>query len=204
MFDSQKIADMYDQIGLNFSATREKLSDSVVNLLPKLAPDANVLDLGCGNGVLLSALPDEISYLGIDISQVLLDEAHKKHSDRKFLLADILDPTIWNKLGRYDFIAALAVFHHLPTPSDHLKLMQNIKQHLKPSGSALISVWRLNEPKFDKYRTDANHFSIPFHDGPSRDFYAFSENELTKLAHQSGFDQIDTRTLNHNLFLTLS
>ena len=184
MFDSQKIASTYDQIGLNFSATRQKLSPEVISLLPKLESNASVLDLGCGNGVLLTALPNTITYTGLDFSAVLIKEATLTTGFdpvAKFILADILDQSVWNSLPQFDFIAALAVFHHLPTPDDHIKLLRKIKQHLKIDGTCLISIWRLDTPKFDKFRINEKHLSIPFHSGPSRDFYSFTDDELEKL-----------------------
>ena len=217
MFDTRKIANTYDQIGLYFSATRPKLSASAVSLLPTLPPKAQVLDLGCGNGVLLTALPKNTDYTGLDISQTLIDEARRLHPKHKFIFANVLDPQTWPGLGKYDFIAALAVFHHLPTPDDHTKLLRNIKQHLKPSGSVLVSVWRLDQPKFDKFRTATKYISIPFHParsaygtavagggGPSRNFYTFTDEELTELAKQAGFSNIKTEVIKDNLYLKLA
>jgi len=224
MFTTQKIAAVYDQIGLYFSATRPRLSKKVISLLPNLTPKARVLDLGCGNGVLLTALDrrslgegGSVDYTGLDISQTLVTEAKKLHPQNTFRLGDITDPTIWHGLGKYDFIAALAVFHHLPTPDDHIKLLRNIKQHLKPSRSVLVSVWRLDQPKFDKYRTNEKHLSIPFHParsaygtavagggGPSRNFYTFTDEELTELAKQAGFSNIKTEVIKDNLYLKLA
>ncbi len=203
MFDSQKIASTYDQIGLNFSATRQKLSAEVISLLPKLKPNASVLDLGCGNGVLLTALPKTVTYTGVDFSSVLLKEATGSNPEVRFILADILDQSVWSELGQFDFIAALAVFHHLPTPDDHIKLLRNIKQHLNQTGTALISVWRLDQSRFDRFRTSPRHLSIPFHDGPSRDFYSFADDKLAKLAQQAGFSDIKSTAIGDNLYLTV-
>ena len=203
MFDSQKIADTYDQIALNFSATRKKLSPEVISLIPALPQKAQVLDLGCGNGVLLSALPKTVNYTGVDFSAVLIKEATGSNPEVKFVLADILDQSIWDGLGQFDFIAALAVFHHLPSPADHIKLLRNIKHHLRSDGSALISVWRLDQPKFNRYRR-GKYLSIPFHGGSSRDFYSFTENELVNLAKQLGFSDIKTVVIKDNLYLKLA
>ena len=222
MFDTKKVADTYDQIGLYFSATRPKLSDEVISMLPALFPDASVLDLGCGNGVLLTALDrrslfdhrslGEVggeggspNYLGVDISPVLLTEAKKLHPNHRFLLADITNPATWETLPQYDFIAALAVFHHLLDPQKHQHLLSQIKSHLKPHGSALISVWNLNQPKFTKYQDAQNPklFAIPFHSGPKRDFYAFAPDELPPLAEKAGFTDIKTTTTKNNLYLRL-
>ncbi len=204
MFDTKKVADTYDQIALNFSATREKLSPEVISLLPTLPNNASVLDLGCGNGVLLTALPKNISYTGIDISPALIKVAEGLHPEHKFLLTDLTADSTWADLSSYDFIAALAVLHHLPSSDDHIKLLRNIKQHLKPNGVCLLSIWRLDQPRFDKFRTESKHLSIPFHGGPARDFYAFTDDELPKLAKQVGFSTLKTKILKDNLYLILS
>lgn len=204
MFTTKQISDTYDQIGLNFSLTRQKLSPEIISLLPELPDAAPVLDLGCGNGVLLTALPKTAIYTGIDFSSTLIKEATRSHLEDRFVVADILDQSTWEGLSKFDFIAALAVLHHLPTTDDHIKLLRNIKQHLSINGTCLVSIWRLNQPKFDRFRTSPRHLSIPFHSGPSRDFYAFTDDELAKLAQQAGFSNIKTKVVKDNLYLTLN
>jgi len=202
-----RVRQTYDEIGPSFSATRQKLSPEVISLLPKLESNASVLDLGCGNGVLLTALPNTITYTGLDFSAVLIKEATLTTGFdpvAKFILADILDQSVWNSLPQFDFIAALAVFHHLPTPDDRIKLLRNIKQHLNSTGTCLISTWRLDQSKFDRFRTDSKHLSIPFHSGPSRDFYSFTADELTKLAQQADFSDIKSTLIKDNLYLKLA
>ena len=202
-----RVRQTYDEIGPSFSATRQKLSPEVISLLPKLESNASVLDLGCGNGVLLTALPNTITYTGLDFSAVLIKEATLTTGFdpvAKFILADILDQSIWDSLSSFDFIDALAVFHHLPTPDDRIKLLRNIKQHLNSTGTCLISTWRLDQSKFDRFRTDSKHLSIPFHSGPSRDFYSFTAGELTKLAQQADFSDIKSTVIKDNLYLKLA
>lgn len=203
MFTSKNIADAYDQIGLYFSATRPKLSAEVISLIPELRPKASVLDLGAGNGVLLTALPKSIDYTGIDFSQTLISEAKKLHPENKFVLADITDPTTWQDLAKYDFIAALAVFHHLATQEEQQYLLAQIKAHLKPTGNLLISVWDLNKPKFDRYR-QGKHLAIPFHAGPKRFFYAFTLAELENLTKKAGFNLTESFASRNNFYLKLT
>ena len=211
MFTSQKIAAAYDQIGLYFSATRPRLSKEVISLLPKLPAPARILDLGCGNGVLLTALDRRslgeggsiINYTGIDISPVLIKKATGLHPVAKFVLADVTKEKTWKNLGQYDFIAALAVFHHLPRRADHLALLSQIKNHLQPGGTALISIWNLEQPKFDQFRVNHRHYSIPFHAGPKRDFYVMSETELVLLAKQTGLTAKKISRTKNNLYLTV-
>lgn len=202
MFTTKNIADAYDQIGLNFSSTRRKLTPEVVNLIPKLEKNAKVLDLGCGNGVLLTALPDDVIYTGIDISQTLIDIAKNTHPNSNFIKADLLDANTWKDLGKFDLIVALAVFHHLPNPDDHDFLLKQMKKHLNPNGAILISNWRLLQPKFDEFRTDEKHLTIPFHQGTTRDFYAFTDSEIQNRVRELGFNQTKSFISKDNLYIT--
>lgn len=211
MFTSKQIANTYDQIGLDFSATRPHLSAQDISFLPHFKPNTSVLDLGCGNGVLLTSLPDSINYLGIDISPVLISEAQKLHPHQRFLVADITDTKTWQDLPQFDQIVALSVFHHLSSPIEQTKLLQNIKQHIKPAdsagkpqGSISLSVWDLSSPRFDSFRTSQKHLSIPFHSGICRDFYAFTIQELISLMDQASFSNIKTTTTKNNLYLSAS
>ncbi len=201
MFTTKKVADIYDQIASNFSLTRTKLSPAVKKLLPDLPHQAAVLDLGCGNGVLLTALPKDVEYTGVDISPKLIVIAQKLHPQNNFLIADLTDPAFWQGLGQFDFIVCLATLHHLPTHHDQLLVLTQINKHLKPGGVALISVWRLWKLKYLPYHISLRHLAIPFHSGPKRYFYAFTQKGLSDLVQQAGFRQISVYQDRDNLLL---
>jgi len=51
---------------------------------------ADVLDVGCGTGLLLDILPEAAaSYYGIDLSAGMILEAQRKHPDAKFKIQDV-------------------------------------------------------------------------------------------------------------------
>src|ERR1700690_3202935 len=68
----------YTEYGSDFSATRGRLQTGVLRVIESLRGDESILDLGCGNGELartLSRRGHHGSYLGLDFSLPLLDEA---------------------------------------------------------------------------------------------------------------------------------
>ena len=65
---------------------------------------SNILELGCGNGHLLSSLKPNYG-LGVDFSKRLIKEAKKKYSELNFIEADIenLPKNLNNKI-KFDFV----------------------------------------------------------------------------------------------------
>ncbi len=71
----------YTEHGRDFSATRGRLQPGVLRVIESLRGDESILDLGCGNGELartLSRRGQRGSYLGLDFSLPLLDEAERE------------------------------------------------------------------------------------------------------------------------------
>ena len=71
----------YTEYGHDFSATRGRLQTGVLRVIDSLRGDESILDLGCGNGELartLSRRGHHGSYLGLDFSLPLLDEAERE------------------------------------------------------------------------------------------------------------------------------
>jgi len=56
-----------------------------------------LLDIGCGVGDLVDHLREgaiECDYLGIDLLETVISEAHRRHPDASFLVGDVFDPTM--------------------------------------------------------------------------------------------------------------
>ena len=208
---SHKIIDSvkntYNQIGSNFSASRQYLWPDLKPFLANVKPKSSVLDVGCGNGRLLAGMPSDISYTGLDISQSLLQEAHKAHPKRQFVEADITQEKVWQNLPLFDYIYCVAVFHHLPTFKDQLFVLNQIKKHLKPQGKVLITAWNLWQPKYLKYHLDIktklqnlHYVYIPFQ-GQPRFCFAFTSLYLHRLCKAASFKLKVTQT-KHNYLLS--
>jgi tRNA (uracil-5-)-methyltransferase TRM9 len=98
---AQRLLDLnrrfYSDYGREFSATRGRLQTGVRRVLDSLHGHETILDLGCGNGELarsLSRRGQRGSYLGLDFSPPLLDEAGREafRFPVKFRQVDLSSP----------------------------------------------------------------------------------------------------------------
>ncbi len=69
-----------------------------------ISPGSKILELGCGNGQLLSRLESKTGF-GIDISSNLIDEAKKDFPNLHFIKGDIANASkLLNKKGTFDYV----------------------------------------------------------------------------------------------------
>ncbi len=107
--------------------------------LADLAPGARILDLACKDAVLLDLLEAEdkgYEYVGLDISEGVIEANKGRRGDVEWVLADILQGAPLPDDG-FDRVFALEILEHVPEPT---KLLGEIKRMLKPDGRLLISV----------------------------------------------------------------
>lgn len=206
----ESIKDTYNSISKEFSASRAYIWPDIKPLLASVKDKSSILDVGCGNGRLLTALTSSTKYLGLDISSGLLSQAEKLHPDVEFLETDITRPDIWKHLPQYDYIFSLAVIHHLPTRRDHLFLLKEIKKHLKPKGKYLITAWNLWQPQLLKHHFDLRtkiqdrHFVyIPFNQKP-RFHFAHTKPYLEGLLKEAGLEGVVTKTSRNYIITNFS
>ena len=97
-----------------------------------LQGDENVLDIGCGDGILsvqLSKLLPKGEVIGIDASQGMIDTARSKvRENLRFQLMDINDI---NFINQFDLIFSNAALHWV---KDHQKLFYNLGRSLRAGG----------------------------------------------------------------------
>ena len=123
---------------------------------------ANVADLGCGNGRLLSFLAERGwrgRYLGVDSSAELLAIADAEarrlnpsaaaihaHFHRAELASlDLAAPfALADEFGRgeWDAVTALAVLHHIPGKAHRAGLLAACADLLRPGGVLVVSTWQ--------------------------------------------------------------
>jgi SAM-dependent methyltransferase len=157
----------YTRFAGEFARTRRTWPPGFDRILPYLLPAASVLDLGCGNGRLLSFLVDRGwrgGYVGVDGSRELLAEAQAAASaatasvpgiEPCFTYADPLPPGWLNTVCipgspnetasddyRWPAIACLAVLHHMPGTEARARFMREAAELLAPSGKLVISTWQ--------------------------------------------------------------
>jgi SAM-dependent methyltransferase len=137
-----------------------------------LRPDHRVLDVGCGIGVMASALAHFLnangSYAGFDIVRVGIRWAQKNIASRfpnfSFTHADIFNKH-YNPKGNvspeayrfpyedasFDFVFVKSVFTHL-LPESIQNYVREIRRVIKPTGVCLTSVFLMNPESTDLIR----------------------------------------------------
>ncbi len=96
-----------------------------------------VLDLGCGTGNTILALPRDCTVTGVDLSQRMIDRATAKLSggDRavSFVRGDILAYVTQGEAGRFDAVVSTYTIHHL-TENEKQALFASIAELLGSRG----------------------------------------------------------------------
>jgi SAM-dependent methyltransferase len=71
-----------------------------------------IVDLGCGTGASLEHLPQNVSYVGVDLSQQYIDAARTRFPRARFLCSDVLNVDL-SPYVPFDLAMAFGVLHHL-------------------------------------------------------------------------------------------
>ncbi len=108
----------------------------------RLPPGTTVLEIGCGVGRWTRRLAVRGAVVtGIDLSHAMVMEARRRtRGDRlrgncRFLVADVCAPAV---AGRFDVVFGVTVLQHLLQPGQLDAAVQSIKEHLAPSGRAIL------------------------------------------------------------------
>jgi tRNA (uracil-5-)-methyltransferase TRM9 len=155
----------YQTLASQFSATRQRLQPGVRQALANLPHQADLLDLGCGNGELwrsLAGAGHQGRYVGLDFSSELLRVATQdgnaslahmsdpRAAQAVFLQAD-LSALDWDAMipsPPFDVVLAFAVLHHLPGEDLRLRVLTKVRELLSPEGCFIHSEWQfLNSPR---------------------------------------------------------
>lgn len=145
----------YQSFGKAFAETRRRIQPGVRRVLSEWVSDGAWLDLGCGSGALSVEWAKQGlsgSYLGVDFSHELLDEAQKSiaslaiPADLKieFSFANLAADT-WAEgiaAGSLDGVLAFASLHHIPAEENRLRILRSVRELLKPQGVFIHSEWQ--------------------------------------------------------------
>lgn len=112
----------------------EHLTTRRVALAESLITSGSVLDVGCGTGRFLSALPERYERTGIDVSSRMLDYARKKGLSVEQASGDKLPFDD----DSFDLVATFAVLHHLIDPDVVRASLREMVRVARPGGVVLV------------------------------------------------------------------
>lgn len=127
-----EIADEYDESIPDH--VMQHLDRRRLALATSLVPEGRVLDVGCGTGRFIGALPQRYDAVGVDASEGMLELARRKGIQVAQAGADSLpfdDRT-------FDLVTTFAVLHHLIDPEVVRGALGEMARVVKPGGAVLV------------------------------------------------------------------
>ena len=211
----------YDLIAKKFSETRKHFWRSLEFMKDYVRDGDKVLDFGCGNGRLIELFRNKnIQYVGVDVSQKLIERAKKRYSEQteSFLKISPTKVSLPFNAENFNSVYAIAVFHHLPGKQRRLNVTKELYRVTKREGWVIVTVWNLWQSRYrskifrnwlrkiiGKSELDWNDCQITFTDNEGEVFeryhHAFTERELEKLFKKVGFNIVEVRKIGGNIVL---
>jgi len=198
----KEIKEQYNTIAREWDVSRFVPSGIKMKQIKKLKAGDRLLDLGCGNGLIVpEVLKRKVNYVGVDISSALIKIARKKYPEVNFVVGDATKKLIF-KNNSFDKVFSFAVMHHIPMEKFRLKFLQEIRRVLKDGGEAIIINWNLfNDWPRKRYKIEEqakNNSNNDFYVGwratsdhnVQRYIHNFTVEELKNLAKLAKFKKV--------------
>ncbi len=184
------VARVFDAIAAEFDGTRDRPWPEVLEFVESLPPGSLVLDLGCGNARHAKPLLEKgHRVVGFDASRAMLAIARHRVPRGLFAQGDLCALPFCDA----SFPAAIAVasVHHLPSEEERITAMREIARVLRRGGRAFVTVWALEQPRFDYLvETPATRdVWVPWRAGGEevqRFYHLFADGELRDLVLKAG------------------
>lgn len=205
----RKVADDYDAIAGEFSASRTALWPEMRRFLDFVKSGDRVLDLGCGNGRAYRLFEGvAIEYEGLDASEKLIALARREVNDllATFRVGSMI--ALPYDAADFDAVMAVASLHHVPSREYRLAALREAHRALKPGGHLLMTNWDRWKPRYAKEHLtavfrkligrsphDFGDVLIRWDRGPSkvmRYYHAFTARGLARLCRTAGFEVVDS------------
>lgn len=113
----------------------------------------SLLEIGMGHGGFYDHFPPLDTYVGLDIDGELVAHARARYPDRRFVQADVADPSLLDQLSdvRFDTVLCVNVLEHVV---DDRAAVVGLLRLLEPGGHLLIFV-----PAFRQLYTDLDRLA---------------------------------------------
>jgi 2-polyprenyl-6-hydroxyphenyl methylase / 3-demethylubiquinone-9 3-methyltransferase len=164
-------------------------------------PDKQVLDVGCGGGILSEAMARAgARVLGIDLSQAVLDVAElhalegKVPVDYRVIAAEELAQ---ERPAAFDLATCMEMLEHVPDPATSLKALAAL---VKPGGNVIVSTLNRNPLAFAVAIVGAEYIARVLPRGTHEYLKFIRPSELARWGRQAGLELRDLTGITYNPF----
>jgi 2-polyprenyl-3-methyl-5-hydroxy-6-metoxy-1,4-benzoquinol methylase len=125
------------------STTKKQRVDWISVATKIVTPGSSVLDVGCGTGLMVEALPKDVDYYGIDLNEEYLGVARKQYPGYTFENRDMYD--LFEGDRKFDFVVITSLFGLFPEEETYI--LMNKFWSLATKGMAITT---LNKDRYRK------------------------------------------------------
>ena len=151
-----------------------------------------LLNVGCGHGADFLPFRQGFELWGIDFSPQMLKQAQRYSTKFDFgvnlVTADMA--TLPFPENSFDWIVAVAAYHHVRGKNERERAFRELERVLKPGGEAFLTVWNKGQPRF---WLKSKEQQIPWRlrgETVYRYYHLFSFGEIKELVTKVGFEII--------------
>lgn len=152
--------------------------------------EGSLLNVGSAHGPDFLPFRENFKLCGLDFSMEMIRLGKRYASKFKFdvslLVADALSLPFRD--DSFDWVIAVATYHHIRGNEERLKAFQELRRVLKPGGEAFVTVWNRWQPRF---WLKGREVDVPWKQRGKilhRYYYLFSHGELRTVLTQAGFE----------------
>ncbi len=145
---------LFEKAGYSYGHSEPRIREQV-EWLDQHFPDMNsLMDIGCGSGDLLSALPDQMALYGIDVDEHTLNKAAQHLPGVSFSACD------FDGLKSLPQVDVITLFHVLEHIADPVAFLKCLRQLSKKSVSLVIEVPVVDRATAEQDRDIVGFFTI--------------------------------------------
>lgn len=154
-----------------------------------------LLNIGCAHGPDFLPFRQDFNLYGIDSAYQMLEQATKYSNKFSFYtyLATADACYLPFKDNCFDWVIAIASYHHIKGDKEINRAFSELKRVLKPGGEAFLTVWNRRQPRF---WFKAQEQQIPWRKKGQvlyRYYHLFSYSELREILIKTDFEIISIK-----------